>query len=470
MSLAEPGPENDIPSARSRAGDFLFSAMAGAIGIIGALMLGPGFSAVGFVVLLGFLAVLSLRYILLLDAPAVRAGTNVSEKQLETLARLRGLLNALPQPVMLINQQGHVEMCNRACTNMFSRNVVSSHVSSVIRAPQALEVIRMAAASDVHEEAEITLSDSLQERTMLFYAARLGLDGNGDPDAMIVMLRDRTEQKKLERMRTDFVANASHELRTPLTAMAGFIETLQGHARNDPAARERFLEVMASQADRMLRLVEDLIGLSEIELNQMKPLTEEVDLSQVAASVVEMLQPIAASSHCSLRLVDQDDDSIVLGDRHELFRLFQNLCDNAVKYGSSDDGTHKEVEVRIGRGLPETQPDYKRTGETASQVAARVGVSEEQLIHIQIRDWGEGIQPNDLPRLTERFYRVDPQLSRSKGGTGLGLAIVKHILTRHRGGLQIESAKGVGSVFTVLLPGLKKQQNTQAAIETGNTH
>ena len=287
---------------------------------------------------------------------------------------------------------------------------------------------------------------------------------------MIVMLRDRTEQKKLERMRTDFVANASHELRTPLTSMAGFIETLQGHAKDDPAARERFLEVMAAQAQRMLRLVEDLIGLSAIELNEAKPLTDHVPLGELAGSVVETLQPVAGSSASELHL-EIVEEPVVLGDRHELFRLLQNLCDNALKYGSDPETGAARVEVTVGRGTPPARADYMRTGVSPSQLAVRSGIEEEDLAYIQIRDHGDGIPPNDLPRLTERFYRVNPQLSRSKGGTGLGLAIVKHILQRHRGGLQIESKSGEGAVFTVfLLPATKADLPADTGHDTNLAH
>ena len=451
----QPGEELfTIPQARSRAGDFLFCAMAGVMAIVMTLMVSGTVVAL-VIVVSAFLGVLGLRFLLLKDVPAVRVGTDVTEEQLKLLERLRALLDALPQPVMLLTAEGRIEMCNRAVTDMFGENTNGRHISSVVRAPQALEALRTVENTGEPFETELTFTGA-QERTSLFYAAPLGRGPDAGTGAMIVMLRDRTEQKRLERMRTDFVANASHELRTPLASMAGFIETLQGHARNDPVARERFLEVMAAQASRMLRLVEDLIGLSAIELNEAKPLTDTINLREVTASVVETLQPIAEVEGGELVFKAGEGAPAIRGDRHEIFRLLQNLCDNSLKYGLAPDKDATRVEVAVGFGIPEEQPGFIRTGDSPSQIAVRAGIAEKDLIHIKISDRGEGIEPNDLPRLTERFYRVNPQTSRAKGGTGLGLAIVKHILQRHRGGLQVESKLGEGAVFTVFLPPLRE--------------
>lgn len=450
MPNGGPNPwEVDVPRARSRAGDFLFCGMAGLIGIISTLMVGAESPIALMLVVALFLGVLGLRYYLLSDAPTVRAGTNVSEEQLQTLERLAALLNALPQPVMLLNDLGQIEMRNRAFVEMFGRQAEGVHISTIVRVPKALDALRQAKSMGEPVETEFMLVAGGQERTSLFYAAPLAA-GRGE---MIVMLRDRTEQKKLERMRTDFVANASHELRTPLASMAGFIETLQGHAKDDPEAQERFLEIMAAQCSRMLRLVEDLIGLSAIELNESRPISDHVDLGQLTSSVVESLQPIAQAAGSTVRHVGADGDVDIIGDRHELFRLFQNLSDNAIKYGAHKDTGTADVRVSVGRGVPPSRGEgFMRTGDSPSQIAVRAGIEEDELVFVQIIDDGEGIDPADLPRLTERFYRVNPQLSRSKGGTGLGLAIVKHILGRHRGGLQIESQLNVGSTFTVFLP------------------
>ena len=224
-------------------------------------------------------------------------------------------------------------------------------------------------------------------------------------------------------MRADFVANVSHELRTPLAALTGFIETLQGPARDDPAARERFLGIMQAQAWRMARLIDDLLSLSRIELRAHQRPDTPVDLVPIVRQVADGLQTLARDRDVAVEITAPAEPLMVPGDRDELTRLFENLIENGLKYGASG----KRVEIAIA-------PDGK--GE------ARVSV----------RDHGPGIAAEHLPRLTERFYRADVGESRAQGGTGLGLALVKHILNRHHGRLSIDSKVGEGATFTVRLP------------------
>jgi two-component system phosphate regulon sensor histidine kinase PhoR len=239
------------------------------------------------------------------------------------------------------------------------------------------------------------------------------------------LFRDLTSARRLENMRADFVANASHELRTPLASLLGFIETLQGPARNDAAARERFLEIMREQGRRMARLVDDLLSLSRIEMRAHVEPSEVVDLGALVAQMVRTLSPLAQEQGVSLDLSLPGGECWVQGDRDELLQLTENLVENAVKYGASG----QRVEVAL---------------------APRPG--DRPHVELSVRDYGPGIPTEHLPRLTERFYRVDVGQSREKGGTGLGLAIVKHIVNRHRGRLDIESEPGRGAVFRVTLP------------------
>lgn len=448
----ETGQDVTPPEGFSRAGDFVYCGVAGVIAIISGLMLQPMSPSGGLLTIAVFVAALLLRYLTLRDERPVPVGVNVSAEQLETLRRLRALLNALPQPVMLLDGDDNVEMFNPACAQLLGDDLGGKHISTLIRAPQPLEVLRTARHLKASHEAEFT-SSGVQERTSLFYAAPLEPVSVETTVRMVVMVRDRTEQRKLEKMRTDFIANASHELRTPLTSMSGFIETLQGHARDDEAARDRFLVIMASQAERMLSLVEDLIGLSAIELNEFNPPSERVDLSGIANAVAESLSPVVSKSGSALMCPPAQGEVTVLGDRLELFRLFSNLCDNALKYGVDPETDQARITLRLGRGDPPVRAGGMRTGDSPAQVAMRAGVSVDELVWARIEDEGAGIDRNDMPRLTERFYRVNPELSRSKGGTGLGLAIVKHILQRHGAGLQIESVPGVGASFTCIFPG-----------------
>lgn len=238
--------------------------------------------------------------------------------------------------------------------------------------------------------------------------------------ACVVALHDLTESRRLERMRTDFVANASHELRTPLASVLGFIETLQGAAKDDPVAREKFLGIMADQARRMARLVDDLLSLSRIEQKlHMRP-DKEVDLTSVAGQMIDGLRAMAQDNGVEVRFASAGP-VIVVGDRDELLRVAENLIENAIKYGAP---APVDVTVEGNDGMG----------------------------RLVVRDHGPGVAVEHLPRLTERFYRVDIGQSREKGGTGLGLALVKHVVARHGGRMTIESALGKGSTFSVFIP------------------
>jgi two-component system phosphate regulon sensor histidine kinase PhoR len=244
---------------------------------------------------------------------------------------------------------------------------------------------------------------------------------------LLLSFRDLTPIRRVEEMRVDFVANASHELRTPLAALSGFIETLKGPARNDTAARERFLDIMEAQAKRMARLIDDLLSLSRIELAaHVRPETP-VELVPIVRQVVDALQMLARDRGVAVSVNAPKEPLVVSGDRDELTRVFENLIENALKYGASG----KRVDITLSR-------------------AFNLSGGEEALV--AVRDYGPGIPAEHLPRLTERFYRVDVAESREQGGTGLGLALVKHIMNRHRGRLTIESRPGEGATFTVRLP------------------
>jgi two-component system, OmpR family, phosphate regulon sensor histidine kinase PhoR len=248
-----------------------------------------------------------------------------------------------------------------------------------------------------------------------------------NPGLVLLAFHDLTPLRRVEEMRADFVANASHELRTPLAALSGFIDTLRGSAREDPAARERFLPIMQAQADRMARLIDDLLSLSRIELNAHLRPDKQVDVGALVRQVADSLQTLARDRNVEVKTIGSSAPLLVPGDRDELIRVFENLVENALKYAAS--GKRVDIALSVGEG-----PDGKREA------------------RIAVRDRGPGIAPEHLPRLTERFYRVDVSESRAQGGTGLGLALVKHILNRHGGRLTIESAPGQGATFTVHLP------------------
>jgi two-component system phosphate regulon sensor histidine kinase PhoR len=295
-------------------------------------------------------------------------------------------------------------------------------LSAVLRQPALLDAAAEVLAGASPRNVEFTRPDRVEQ----IFEARLepiADDTVGEDDARVVMvLRDVTSMRRSERMRADFVANVSHELRTPLSSLIGFIETLRGPARDDPDARERFLELMQTQATRMSRLVADLLSLSRIEMNEHTLPRDLVSLKPLIESVVDLLAPRARARRVRLELKIDPVAALIPGSGEELTQLFQNLVENAIKYCDEDSA------VRI------------------------VGERQGDRVSVSVVDSGDGIAREHLPRLTERFYRVDTARSRELGGTGLGLAIVKHIVNRHRGELKIRSELGVGSTFEVILP------------------
>jgi len=340
------------------------------------------------------------------------------------------VLAQIPDPVILVDRRAVVLEANRAAQALLGGLKIGHPLSFALRNPDVLDGIQ--GVLERGEPLKVEYSERIPtERTFEVHIGSLQTDAPGT--GVVLFFRDLTSARRLEAMRADFVANASHELRTPLASLLGFIETLQGPARDDPKAQERFLDIMKGQAQRMKRLIDDLLSLSRIEMRAHLSPTQTVDLAAIAAQMVETLSPLAQERGVTIQARLPDRPTPVRGDRDELLRVAENLIENAVKYGES--GGRVEVEV------------------------ARIGASHgEQGPHVafSVQDYGPGIAPEHLPRLTERFYRADVAQSRDKGGTGLGLAIVKHIITRHRGHLSIESEPGRGARFTVTLPELER--------------
>jgi len=326
------------------------------------------------------------------------------------------ILDRLPDPLIVLNTTREVRWCNQAALRSFGQDL-----PAVIRHPALRAAIDRALAGDSQEDVAVTLSVPVPREAR---ATLIPLDPAVD-GRIVVVLSDRTRDMAVERMRADFVANVSHELRTPLTSLVGFTETLLGPAADDPPARARFLGIMAEQGARMSRLIDDLLSLSRIELVEHQPPTEPVDLDRLAVQVLTFYGPKLAERRARIETDIAPGLPMVPGDSDQLVQVLQNLLDNALKYG--------------------------REGGTVRLSARRTADPKDGVL-IAVADEGAGIPAQHLPRLTERFYRVDRARSRSAGGTGLGLAIVKHIVNRHRGQLRIESTEGVGTTVSVWLP------------------
>ncbi|MDH3240262.1 MAG: ATP-binding protein [Alphaproteobacteria bacterium] len=345
------------------------------------------------------------------------------------------VFDGLPQPLILLDDSQKILNINRATRELIGNPPPGSDLSAAIRDPRVLQMVQDTLDKGEPNATHLTISDPV-ERYFSIQAVPLE-PHEGDGAALLIALFDLTERRRAEQMRSDFIANVSHELRTPLASLIGFIETLQGAAKDDEEARERFLALMADQAGRMGRLVQDLLSLSAIELVEHTRPEDHVDLAATLGSVIAGLQLEAEAKDMVIRREIDPDLPMVLGNGDQLAQLLLNLIDNAIKYGRA--GTPVTVALRFEREIPVPLAD-------AAALAAVSGV-----VRIEVRDQGEGIAAEYIPRLTERFYRVDTARSRAIGGTGLGLAIVKHIVAHHRGLLEIKSTLGEGSTFSVAL-------------------
>jgi two-component system phosphate regulon sensor histidine kinase PhoR len=348
-------------------------------------------------------------------------------------ASWRPLVDAIPDAVVALDQNLNVMHFNALFQELFPKVRPGQPLSHVSRNPELNEAAEKGAVSN--EPVVVDLFERVPvERRISATVSRLGgRDGRRNLPLLLISFRDLTEQDKLAQMRADFIANASHELRTPLASLRGFVETLQGPARDDPEARSRFLSIMSSQANRMTRLIDDLLSLSRVEMRVHLPPRGILDLNEVAAYVAQALEPLAAASKVKVVVTKSEGAVRIRGDRDEIVQVLQNLVHNAIKYGREGG----RVEIAVSRVLDGSPPVPR--------------------VLIAVADDGPGIAPEHLPRLTERFYRANAQTSRDKGGTGLGLAIVKHIVIRHRGELRISSVVGKGSTFSILFDELSSR-------------
>lgn len=369
---------------------------------------------------IGFCVVLLWAVLWHADASPARdrASPSLAHPRLEDM--WKRVIDGFPEPALALGPTGHILHLNASSEELIGRGRMGMHITSMSRDPGLLGAIDQALAGGDVTSVELLERVPLERRRLVTVAPIA--PSSPQAPALLVTLRDLSEQDRLARMRADFVANASHELRTPLASLKGFVETLQGAAKDDPVARERFLKVMSEQAERMTRLIDDLLSLSRVEMREHLPPSARVDLNEALGHVMQSLQPLAERAGTTLKLAPLDGNAVVRGDRDELVQVFQNLAQNAIKYGRPSG----HVDVRITR--------------------------QGKRLAVAVTDDGPGIAPEHLPRLTERFYRVSVAASREKGGTGLGLAIVKHILNRHRGELAVTSTLAKGSTFSVLLP------------------
>tara|TARA_R110000782_G_scaffold78276_2_gene154914 strand:- start:64557 stop:65822 length:1266 start_codon:yes stop_codon:yes gene_type:complete len=357
------------------------------------------------------------------DSPAPAMALSPAAPSIPELMEIEGfrrVVEGMAEPVLVV-RRGKVATANAEALKLLGHHIVGEDVRIAIRHPAAAERL----ASGEHIEAPVKIDIvGLGARNQRWAMQIVPMDESGGQQRLFVHLSDESGAHAAERVRGDFVANASHELRTPLAAILGFVETLQdAKAGGDPQTRARFLSILENEARRMQQLVDDLMSLSRIEADKYRLPSTLIEMPQLTDEVLQLCRQNLGKRGGDIVSDIADDVPFVQGDRTQISQLLHNLVNNSAKYGRP--------------GTP---------------ITVRVLPAPPSMVRIEVIDEGEGIAPDHLPRLTERFYRVDSGRSRAMGGTGLGLAIVKHIIERHRGRLDITSTPGKGTTVTVFLP------------------
>ena len=340
---------------------------------------------------------------------------------------VKGLLNILPSPYILIDRNGRLTFINAEAKSIVPDSQIGSHISNVFRSPVFLSAVENAILKDKEKilSFEIETPQFRQLKAHIFFISSSKIPNSFND--IFIQFTDESTHIRSEKIRTDFVANASHELRTPLTSIMGYIETLQGHAKKDVKMQKVFLDLMNKQAGKMERLISDLMSLSRLEIDELKPISSTCSVKEIIEELVNSLKPLSVDNNVSLSFKIPKNFSSVIGDPSQLRQLFSNLIENAIKYS----GKKSKVNIYISKE------------------------KNKDMFGVVVEDNGHGVAPEHLSRLTERFYRANSNTEIEKDGTGLGLSIVKHILIRHRGKLQIDSKPGKGSKFIAWLPKMK---------------
>jgi two-component system phosphate regulon sensor histidine kinase PhoR len=361
------------------------------------------------------------------------------------LSDLTPLLEALPDPALLVDNQNRVVGSNSAARRQMQFEAQGQYLTSILRHPDVIEASRAALASGETRAVEYDALGQVERHTRCYVApVTWGLQR-----AAMLVFHDQTARISTERMRADFLANASHELRTPLASLTLLIETISGPARENAADRDRFLAMMQVQADRMRRLIDDLLSLSRIELDEHVPPSDRADLAAVINEVADTAATVAQERGVRIKVIAPDAPVLVIGERFQLAQVVQNLVDNAVKYTPASGEV--VVEVAASGDREETCAKAGRRWDEAGRAAilTPATIANRSYAYVRVEDAGPGVAKRFLPRLGERFFRVEREIGDERGGTGLGLAIVKHIVNRHRGGVLVESQQGKGSAFAV---------------------
>lgn len=423
--MSETDSRSGAASAASVFASRLMEARWVIVASVAAILFVAAFSTVSWpLVLVSLAAIVAVAALIPRRSRSRRRRDAEAAAQLGPVERLSAerLAEAVPDPLILFDQAGGIVHANQPARTAFGGVLTGIDVRLRFRTPEMQDLVGALLAGNAKPPG-IEYSERVPvERYYRISASSVGA-GSG---LHVLVFKDQSELRRVDRMRADFIANASHELRTPLASISGFIETLRGPAKDDPKAREKFLEIMNGQTGRMARLIDDLLSLSRLEMKPFVSPDETVDICNLVRGVIDSLNQLATEAGVEIFSDIPEEPIEVPGSRDELIQVFENLLENACKYGQAGG----RVEMTVERSYDGDEPG----------------------VDVTVRDFGPGIPDEHIPRITERFYRVDVEESRAQKGTGLGLAIVKHILTRHNARLTIRSTLGEGAAFTVHIP------------------
>ena len=344
------------------------------------------------------------------------------------------VLDTLPDPIMMIDRDGNIIGANLSSRNLFGSNITDKNVEQIISSNNFIEAVSRVLKKESESENLIFYIKKPVEQKLYAHIKQLPYLSKGRAVA-VISLYDMTKAMKIEKMQSDFVANASHELRTPLAIISGFIETLRTTAKDDAEAREKFLKIMQEQTDYMSSLIENLLSLSKIEMSQDTLPDEKVDVAKIIGDVANALTMKAKEREINIHTFIESNLPVITADGHQVKQVIQNLTDNAVKYGVAK--SDLLIKARIVDAIPPSKSFKVATGKAVA---------------VSVNNKGPKISPENLARLTERFYRMQEHKDLNIKGTGLGLAIAKHIILRHKGNLTVTSTAYNGTTFTIYLP------------------
>jgi len=356
-----------------------------------------------------------------------------NELEAQTLSDT-AVLDTLPDPLIMIDETGIVSGANLAARSMFGKSIRQKSIDKIIDSNNFIEAVNRILKNESETESIIFYISKPIDQKLYAHIKKLPQISNGNAVA-VISIYDLTKAMKIEKMQSDFVANASHELRTPLAIISGFIETLQTSAKNDQDAQDKFLKIMKEQAEYMSALIENLLSLSRIELMQDTIPNEKTDIFKIMNEVADALEIKAKNNKMEIHTFSEDEIPEIVADRNQVKQLIQNLTDNAIKYGSQNNDIMIKLEkVDV---IPQTQ---------------NIKTHKGPAVAISINNKGPKISDDNLARLTERFYRMQEHKDKNIKGTGLGLSIAKQIVIRHRGNITVKSNAYTGTTFTIYLP------------------